>query len=194
MSRFQSIPLKSAVRLINHGPTIMVTSRSQDKKSTDIMTVAWSTPVEFEPPRLIVLINKEAYTRELILQSGVFAVCIPSASFIDKAYAIGHSTGREINKFEKFGIQTIQSPHLDIPVIENGCIAWLECRLISEPAAQEKYDTFFGEVVSASADPEVFYDNRWHFNDNNKNKHSIHHLGGGHFICSNDEVVATPQK
>ncbi len=190
MSRFQSIQRTSAHRLINHGPTILVTSRSKDGKHRDVMTVAWSTPVEMDPPRLLVLINKEAYTRELISDSGIFAVCVPSVSFINETYSIGHSTGRKIDKFTKYGIETVQSPELDIPVIEKGCIAWLECTLIPESHAQEKYDTFFGEVISAGADPDVFINNRWHFTDSNKEKHSIHHLGSGNFVHCNDLMVA----
>ena len=36
-----------------------------------------------------------------------------------------------------------------LPLVE-GCIAWLECRLIAEPHAQDTYDTFFGEVVKST--------------------------------------------
>ena len=190
MSRFNPVQRTSSHRLINHGPTILITTRSKDGRHRNVMTAAWSTPVEMDPPRLTVLINKEAYTRELLLESGVFAVCVPSVSFINETYSIGHSTGREIDKFAKYGIETVQSPELGIPVIEKGCIAWLECRLIPEPHAQEKYDTFFGEVVSASADPEVFVNNHWQFTDQNKEKHSIHHLGGGNFYRCNDLMVA----
>ncbi len=190
MSRFQPIQRELAHRLINHGPTVLITSRSKDGKHRNVMPVAWSTPVEMEPPRLVVLINKDAYTRELMLDSGVFAVCVPSVSFVNETYSIGHVTGREVDKFAKYGIETVQSPELGIPVIEKGCIAWLECRLIPEPDVQEKYDTFFGEVVSASADPEVFVNNHWHFTANNQEKHSIHHLGGGNFVRCNDLMIA----
>ena len=190
MSRFKRIPLEHAPRLINHGPTILVTSRSKDNKKHNVMTAAWSTPVEFEPPRLLVLINKESLTRKLIMESGVFAVCVPTASFVDQTYAVGSTTGQEIDKFQRFNIARIQSPELDIPVIEDGCVAWLECRLIPEKSVQEKYDTFFGEILSASADPTIFYNGRYHFTDANKSSHTIHHLGGGNFVLSNDLIAA----
>lgn len=74
MSHFRPVPLEFATRLINHGPTIMVTSRSRDGEKKNIMTAAWSTLVEFDPPRLVVVINKDSYTRELLEESGVFAV------------------------------------------------------------------------------------------------------------------------
>ena len=40
---------------------------------------------------------------------------------------------------------------LDAPLID-GCLAWLECRVIPEPHIQRTYDLFLGEVLAASAD------------------------------------------
>ncbi len=190
MTVFKQIDRTVSHRLINHGPTVLVTSRSKDGKLTNVMTAAWSTPVEMDPPRIVVLINKESYTRELILESGVFGICVPTTAFINQVYSIGHSTGRDGDKFTRYGITPALSTELQIPVIEQDCIAWLDCKLIPDEHAQEKYDTFFGEVVSAAADPTVFIDNHWHFTDENKDKHSIHHLGGGNFYRCCDLMTA----
>ena len=190
MSDFRPVPLEYATRLTNHGPTIMVTSRSKDGKQRNVMTAAWSTLVEFDPPRLVVVINKGAYTRSLLEESGVFAVCIPSVSFIDQVYAAGSVSGREMDKFLRFNIETVQSPELDIPVIEKGCVAWLECRLLPEPGPQERYDTCFGEVVSAAADARIFRDGLWNFTKENRALHTIHHLGGGNFVVSGEMIHA----
>lgn len=190
MSHFRPVPLEFATRLINHGPTIMVTSRSKDGEKKNIMTAAWSTLVEFDPPRLVVVINKDSYTRELLEESGVFAVCVPAAHFIDTVYGVGSTTGKVEDKFSSFGIETVASPELDIPVIEKGCVAWLECRLLPEPGPQDRYDTCFGEVISAAADERVFKDGLWNFNKDNINLHTIHHLGGGTFVMSGDMISA----
>ncbi len=190
MSAFRPVPLEYATRLINHGPTILVTSRSKDGQRRNVMTAAWSTLVEFDPPRLVVVIHKEAYTRSLLEESGVFAICVPTVSFIDQVYAVGRVSGREMDKFSRFNIQTVQSTELDIPVIENGCIAWLECRLLPEPGPQKRYDTCFGEVVSAAAHEHVFKDGFWNFTNQNRNLHTIHHLGSGNFVLSGDVVHA----
>ncbi|WAV92707.1 flavin reductase family protein [Oxalobacter aliiformigenes] len=190
MSEFRPVPLEYATRLINHGPTIMVTSRCKDGRQRNVMTAAWSTLVEFDPPRLVVVINKEAYTRTLLEESGVFAVCVPAASFIDQVYAVGSVSGRGMDKFSRFNIRTVQSTGLDIPVIEEGCVAWLECRLLPEPGPQERYDTCFGEVVSAAADQRIFRDGLWNFTDQNRELHTIHHLGGGNFVLSGEMIHA----
>ena len=190
MSDFRPVPLEYATRLTNHGPTIMVTSRSKDGKQRNVMTAAWSTLVEFDPPRLVVVINKGAYTRALLEESGVFAVCVPNVSFVDQVYAVGSVSGREMDKFLHFNIETVQSPELDIPVIEKGCVAWLECRLLPEPGPQERYDTCFGEVVSAAADARIFKDGLWNFTKENRELHTFHHLGGGNFVLSGEMIHA----
>ena len=54
------------------------------------------------------------------------------------------AAGRETDKFSRYGIEATPGPELGVPVIEAGCAAWLECRLIPEPHTQDAYDTCFG--------------------------------------------------
>jgi len=65
-----------------------------------------------------------------------------------------------------------------------GCVAWVECRVIPEPHAQQAYDPFFGEVVAAQADPRVFDAGRWAMTDDHAALHTIHHLGAGRFVAA----------
>ena len=81
MSHFQRIALEHASRLVNHGPTVLVTSRSADGKRRNVMAAAWSMPVEFTPPRIAIVIDKRTFTRELVSDSGAFGICIPGVSY-----------------------------------------------------------------------------------------------------------------
>ena len=181
MSHFQPVTLAHASRLVNHGPTVLITSRSADGTRRNVMAAAWSMPVEFTPPRIAVVIDKRTFTRELVADSGAFGICIPGVALCDITYAVGSESGREVDKFARHGIETRQSPTLGVPLIEAGCAAWLECRLIPEPHAQDAYDTCFGEVLSAAADARVFAQGRWSFRDDNSALQTIHHLGAGNF-------------
>ena len=182
MSHFQRVALEHASRLVNHGPTVLVTSRSADGKRRNVMAAAWSMPVEFTPPRIAIVIDKRTFTRELVSDSGAFGICIPGVALVDLTYAVGSGTGREADKFSRYGIEATPGPVIGVPVIENGCAAWLECRLIPEPHTQDAYDTCFGEVLAAAADTRVFERGRWSFRDDNTALHSIHHLGAGNFV------------
>lgn len=179
----RNVDLAQACRLINHGPTVLVSSAHAGRRN--VMAAAWSMPVEFTPPRVAVVIDKSTYTRELVLAGGGFALNLPCRAQADLAYTVGSETGRPDagagpDKFARHGVEPVRGAVLGLPLVP-GCVAWLECRLIAEPHAQEAYDTFFGEVVSAQADERVFARGRWVFADDNAELHTLHHLGGGLF-------------
>lgn len=190
MSRFRPVALEHASRLVNHGPTVLVTSRSADGRRRNVMAAAWSMPVEFTPPRIAVVIDKRTFTRELVIDGGAFALCVPGVALVDLTYAVGSSTGREADKFSRHRIATIDGPALGLPLVEAGCCAWLECRLIPEPHVEQAYDTCFGEVLAAAADPRVFEHGRWSLRDDNADLHTIHHLGAGRFVPAGREIRA----
>lgn len=77
MSHFRPLELKHASRLLNHGPTILITSRDDHTERRNVMAAAWSMPVEFEPPRIAIVVDKTAWSRELIERSGMFGIVIP---------------------------------------------------------------------------------------------------------------------
>ena len=186
------VDLSHANRLINHCPTVLVSTAHGGRRN--VMAAAWSMPVEFTPPRIAVVIDKSTYTRELILGGGKFCLNVPCAALADLAFTVGSISGRpedasSADKFSRYGIATFEGTVLSLPCIE-GCVAWLECRLISEPEPQEKYDTFFGEVVSAQADTRVFKDGRWSFTDANADLQTLHHLGAGIFALPARTVQA----
>lgn len=187
----EPVELGHANRLINHGPTVLVSSAFGGRRN--LMAAAWSMPVEFTPPRIAVVIDKSTASRELVVGSGQLALNLPCAAQADLTYTVGSVSGRDVqadgsDKFLRYGIEVFDGPVLGLPLVV-GCVAWLECRVISEPHTEQAYDTFFVEVVSAQADPRVFRAGRWAFDDGNRDLHTLHHLGGGVFAVP-DRVVA----
>jgi len=172
------VKLQHASRLVNHGPTVLVSTTHQGRHN--VMAAAWSMPVEFTPPRIAVVIDKKTFTRELLQASGCFAIGLPCAALADLTFAVGSESGREVDKFERHALRFTPGPVLGLPLV-HGCVAWLELRHIPEPHTEEAYDTVFGEVVSAQADARVFSGGRWSFRNDNTELHTLHHLGGGTF-------------
>ncbi len=185
---FRPVALEHASRLINHGPTVLVTSAAGGRRN--VMAAAWSMPVEFTPPRIAVVIDKNTWTRELVMASGAFGLCIPGAGLADLTYAVGSASGRDDDKFMRHGIVATVGAVLGVPLIEAGCAAWLECRLIREPHAEEAYDTCFAEVVAAAADERIFAQGHWSVREDNQPLHTIHHLGGGNFARAGSVIRA----
>jgi flavin reductase (DIM6/NTAB) family NADH-FMN oxidoreductase RutF len=126
---FKPVALHHASRLVNHGPTVLVTSAHGGRRN--VMAAAWSMPVEFTPPRIAVVIDKSTFTRELVMASGTFALCIPGTALVDFTYAVGQASGRALDKFAQHGIEAGTGPVLGLPVIETGCAAWHRLRRLA---------------------------------------------------------------
>lgn len=182
MSRFAPVELSHASRLLNHGPTVLVTSAHDGRRN--IMAAAWSMPVEFTPPRIAVVIDKKTFTRELVEASGAFGICLPGLTLAKLTHAVGTISGRDVDKFARHDLRTKPGPVLGVPLIEKGCAAWLECRLLPARHTEGAYDTCFAEVVAAAANPRIFANGRWKFREDNANLQTIHHLGGENFVVA----------
>jgi flavin reductase (DIM6/NTAB) family NADH-FMN oxidoreductase RutF len=181
-----------ACRLINHGPTVLVSAAHAGRRN--LMAAAWSMPVEFAPPRIAVVIDRKTFTRELIAATGMLALCVPCRAQADLVWTVGSVSGhdpelQDTDKFRRYGIGWFDGPALGLPCVE-GCVAWMEARVIAEPHTEAAYDTFFVEVVSAQADDRVFADGRWSFRDDNTELHTLHHLGAGVFAVPSRTVAA----
>ncbi len=171
------IDLEKSYRLLNHGPTVLVSSHHAGKDN--VMAASWSMPLDFKPPKVAVVIDKRTLTRQLVEASGEFALNIPARALAKLTVDVGSSSGRDIDKFAAYGATTFKGEQVAAPLLE-GCIAWLECRLIPEPHIQETYDLFLGEVVAAWADPAAFTHGHW--NPEQGGRRSIHYVAGGHFF------------
>ena len=158
----------------------------------NVMAAAWSMPVEFKPPRMAIVIDKRTFTRELVTASGVFGICVPGAALVDLTYAVGSESGRDGDKFARHGILAKTRAGARRADHRDGLLPWLECRLISEPHAEDAYDTCFAEVVAAADRRTRFRDGRWMFRDDDAALQTIHHLGGGNFVRAGGVLRAKP--
>jgi flavin reductase (DIM6/NTAB) family NADH-FMN oxidoreductase RutF len=58
------IDLNKAYRLLNHGPTILISSCHNGKQN--IRAAAWACALDFNPTKITVVIDKSIYTSELM--------------------------------------------------------------------------------------------------------------------------------
>ncbi len=66
---------------------------------TNPMASSWVTPVSEEPPHIVIAIDKESYTNELIKKYGVYSVNILSEEYIDKIFYVGSRSNRKLVKY-----------------------------------------------------------------------------------------------
>jgi flavin reductase (DIM6/NTAB) family NADH-FMN oxidoreductase RutF len=187
-SHLTAVDLAKAYRLLNHGPTVLVSARHAGVDN--VMAAAWACVLDFAPPKLTVVLDKATRTRELIEHSGRFVIQVPTAAQLQLTEQVGnHSLKDEPDKLAKAGVQLFEQDGHDLPFVA-GCSAWLACELIPEPHNQNTYDLFIGEVVGAWADERVFKNGRWHFEDADPAWRSLHHVAGGHFYAIGEALKA----
>lgn len=185
------VELSKAYRLLNHGPTVLVGSAHAARRN--VMAAAWSMPLDFSPPKVAVVIDRNTLTRELVEGSGEFSLNVPARAIARETLAVGSISGRDTDKFaEGTGVRAFAGSQIAAPLID-GCIAWLECRVIPEPHNQDRYDLFLGEVVAAWADPRVFRDGHWQYTQDTPDAlRSLHYIAGGNFFEIGDAFEVKP--
>ena len=187
------VPLDKAYRLLNHGPTILVSARHAG--IDNVMAAAWACALDFSPPKLTVVLDKTAATRALVERSGRFAVQVPTVAQLELTYQVGHrSLADDPGKLTASGVELLGFAGHDLPFVA-GCSAWLACRVIPEPHNEQAYDLFIAEVEGAWADTRVFRDGHWHFESADPALRSLHYVAGGRFYAigeAQDAGRATP--
>lgn len=182
------VALEKAYRLINHGPTVLVSARHGGVDN--VMAAAWACALDYAPPKVTVVLDKAARTRALVESSGLFVLQVPTAAQLKLTHAVGtRSLHSEPGKLARSGVELFGMPGWDLPFVA-GCSAWLACRLVPEPHNQQAYDLFIGEIVGAWADTRVFKDGHWHFESAGPDWRSLHYIAGGHFYAIGSPLLA----
>ncbi len=181
-----AVALEKSYRLINHGPTVLVSARHDGVD--DVMAAAWCSALDFAPPKLTVVLDKASKTRALIERGGLFVVQVPTAAQLELTHAVGNvSLHDDADKLAHCGVTLIDIAGVEQPCVA-GCAGWLLCKRIPEPHNEQAYDLFIGEVVGAWADGRVFSDGRWHFEDADPAWRSLHYVAGGHFYATGEAL------
>ena len=182
MSERRPIELEKSYLLLNHGPVTLVSSAHGGRRN--VMAASWAMPLDFSPAKVAVVIDRQTFTRKLIEASGEFVLSIPCRRIADTVLAVGSLSGHDGDKFTACGIDGVPGTIVGASLIE-GCVAWLECKVIPEPHNKKTHDLFIGEVVAAWADPRVFNNGRWSFED--EGSRTIHYIAGGNFFTTGEQ-------
>lgn len=182
------VPLDKAYRLLNHGPTVLVSARRDGVDN--VMAAAWCCALDLAPTKLTVVLDKSSATRALVEQSGEFVIQVPTVALLDVAKAVGSvSLAEDADKLAHCGVTLFDMAGQALPFVA-GCSAWLVCRRIAEPHNEQAYDLFIGEVTAAWADDRVFRDGHWHFEAADPALRSLHYVAGGHFYAIGQALTA----
>ncbi len=191
-SHISPVELEKSYRLINHGPTVLVSARHAGVDN--VMAAAWACALDYAPTRVTVVLAKTSRTRALIEQSGHFVVQVPTVAQLQLTHAVGNlSLNDDADKLKHCGVELFGIAGHELPFVA-GCSGWLACKLVPEPHNQQAYDLFIGEVVGAWADTRVFENGRWRFEDADPGLRSIHYVAGGQFYAIGEPLTVQDQR
>jgi flavin reductase (DIM6/NTAB) family NADH-FMN oxidoreductase RutF len=177
------VELQRAHRLLNHGPTTLVSSAHAGR--ANIMAAAWVMPLDIDPPKIAAVIAEGTFTRGLVDASGELVINVPPRRLAALTNALGNESGRAGDKIARHQVPTSPASRVGAPLVE-GCVAWLECKVIAEPGIAERYDLVIAEVVAAWADDACFVGGRWSFRADDDR--TLHHVAGGSYFAIGEAV------
>ena len=112
-------------RIVNYPMPVSIVGAHVNGKP-NFLTIAWLSMVNYNPPKMAIILGKPHYTNQGIKESGSFSVCFPSVDLLEKTDYVGIVSGR---KEDKSGIFDIFYGELkNAPMIKE-CPLCIECKL-----------------------------------------------------------------
>lgn len=168
----QQLALDKVYQLLEPGPVVLLTTNHHGH--ANVMTMSWHMMVEFTPPLIACVVSSGDYSFTALRQTGECVIAIPVAKLAQKVVGIGNCSGRDVDKFARFGLTPRPASRVAAPLIEE-CFANLECK-VTETRLVEDYNLFMLEVIAAWCDPEQ------------KAPKTIHHRGYGSFVVDGETI------
>ena len=107
-----------------------------------------------DPPLLLIGIQENNFSRELIQNSREFVVNVCSEKQLHAVNRSRDLSGRNVeDKFVALGLEPIPAKHVTAPLVA-GCHANVECRLLQEFFVEGLF-LFVGEALAAHIDDQV---------------------------------------
>ena len=140
--------------LINHGPCIIVTSGSLPEKRINAASIAWVTPLNDDPPLVIICVASTHYTAKLIKKYKEFVINIPGQNLLKAIKICGSVSGNKTDKFKKAGITPLKGKKVTVPFIKES-IGHIECTLFDKKE-YEGVILFIGKVVHCEIESRLY--------------------------------------
>lgn len=159
----KSLPLSKAFTLIEPGPVVLVTTN--DGHRDNVMTVSWTMVLDFAASFALTT-GPWNHSYAALEKTKECVINIPTIDLLDTVVGVGTCSGRDVDKFKKFGLTRVKAKHIRPPLIKE-CVANIECRVID---IVERHNIVVLEGLAAYLD------------SSRKEKRKLHAVGDGTFV------------
>ncbi|MBN1538346.1 MAG: flavin reductase family protein [Anaerolineales bacterium] len=154
---YKTITGRDFAALLHPRPAILVTCCDTSGVS-NILTIAWHTPLSYDPPLVGISVGVTRYSHSLISQVGEFVINIVDVSMIDALKTCGQYTGELDDKASLANLSLIPAKKVRPPLIA-GANGYLEC-LVEQEVDAGDHTFFIAKVLLAQA-AETAFSNMW---------------------------------
>ncbi len=168
----RNMPLSKVYTVLEPGPVVLLTTARNGR--ANVMTMSWHMMVEFEPPLVACVVSSADYSFAALRATRECVIAVPPVEIAEKVVQVGNASGRDIDKFETFGLTPLPAAHVAAPLVAE-CFVNLECR-IADTRLVNRYNLFVLEVIKAWTDPR------------RKAPRTIHHRGHGTFAVDGETL------
>lgn len=169
----RDLPLSKVYQLLEPGPVVLLTTAR--KRHTNIMAMSWHMMVEFEPPLVACVVSNADHSFAALRATKECVIAIPALKMAQIVVGIGNCSGRDVDKFKRFGLTQAPAKCVAPPLVAE-CFANLECKVVDTHLVN-KFNLFVLEVLKAWRDPAQ------------KNPKTIHHHGYGRFAVDGEMIT-----
>ena len=145
----KDLPLSKVYQLLEPGPVVLLTTARKGR--ANIMTLSWHMMVEFEPPLIACVVSNRNHSFAALRATKECVIAVPALELAPKVVEVGNCSGRNVDKFERFGLTPVPAELVAPPLVAE-CFANLECK-VADTGFVNKYGIFVLEVLKAWTDP-----------------------------------------
>lgn len=133
-------PERDALRQISYGLYVLTTSHKTDLNA---ITCNWVTQISFKPLLILVAVENDSYSHQLLQESGVFALNLldKDQSHLARRMAVPHR-----HNPHKLAAVSYHLGQTGVPLLDDA-LAWLECMVRQTLKVDGDHTLFVGEVV-----------------------------------------------
>ncbi|RWK16599.1 MAG: flavin reductase family protein, partial [Mesorhizobium sp.] len=124
----RELPLAEVYRLIEPGPVVLLSTRSEQGRS-NVMTMSWHTMVAVAPPTIACVVSSNDRSFFALRQTKECVIAIPEVGLAEKVVKVGNCSGRDTDKFATAWLTPLPAERVSAPLVAE-CFANLECRVV----------------------------------------------------------------
>ncbi len=174
----RSLPLGKVYQKLEPGPVVLLATEIGGRGN--VMVMSWHMMVEFEPPLIACIVSSANHSHAALRKTRECVIAIPGAELAEKVVRIGNCSGRDVDKFDTFGLTPKRAEMVVAPLIVE-CAVNIECRIV-DTRMVAKYSLFILEAVKAWVDPKQAH------------AKTLHHQGYGAFVVDGETIRLKSKK